>query len=323
MPGIQASSEVIKFMASFSSLREHCDDDPLCLADLVSSDAGVKSVCYEVWWAAHILRMNERRRRELFASPVDPKFLETWRDFEARYESTLSNIWLSDLFLDVGSATAPIGSEAERQWEFADGEATCQAQAIEDAIDFARDQVADDWREFPDGFREGIEDGAAGWERLKQDAGFDLRGVLRRRSLVPFVLVPRHVASKQGSSDVISLLRNLQQAHDAFVFGTPFAALALMRSILEAVLRDHYGADGVDLSARINRAKPQLPRAANASALHRLRRIGNAVLHLNPLKGEELPRYSAEEFEREIVALLFVLRALIEGAPQRAARAGR
>ena len=40
------------------------------------------------------------------------------------------------------------------------------------------------------------------------------------------------------------MLTNLQQAHDAFVYGAHYAALALMRSIMEAVLRDHYGAEG-------------------------------------------------------------------------------
>jgi uncharacterized protein DUF4145 len=51
--------------------------------------------------------------------------------------------------------------------------------------------------------------------------------------------------------------------------------LALMRSILEAVLRDHYGAEGEDLSERINQAR-QLPSGASVAALHRLRKLANA-----------------------------------------------
>jgi hypothetical protein len=75
-------------------------------------------------------------------------------------------------------------------------------------------------------FRECIEDAMAAWQRLKHDAGFDLQGVFRRRELIPFVLVPRHVAAKHGSAEALSMLKNLQQAHDAFVFGAPFARLS-------------------------------------------------------------------------------------------------
>jgi hypothetical protein len=53
------------------------------------------------------------------------------------------------------------------------------------ALDFALDHGTQDWRDFPERLREGIEDGMAAWERLKRDAGFDLRGVFRRRELAP------------------------------------------------------------------------------------------------------------------------------------------
>ena len=72
-----------------------------------------------------------------------------------------------------------------------------------------------------------------------------------------------------------------RQAHEAFVFGAHFSALALMSSIIEVVLRDYYGAEGDDLSERITNSRNPLPSAANASALHRLRIIANSVLHLD------------------------------------------
>jgi hypothetical protein len=124
-------------------------------------------------------------------------------------------------------------------------------RAIEDAIQFTFETAP--YHDYDKEFLAGIEDAMAAWQRLKHDAGFDLQGVFRRRELVPFVLVPRHVAAKHGSAQALSMLKNLQQAHDAFIFGASLAALALMRSILEAVLRDHYGAEGEDLSERINK----------------------------------------------------------------------
>jgi hypothetical protein len=110
------------------------------------------------------------------------------------------------------------------------------------------------------------------------------------------------------------MLKNLQQAHDAFVFGATYAALALMRSIMEAVLRDHYDAVGKDLSELIRSARSRLPRGANEAALHRLRKLANAVLHLDLEKDEGLPAMDDARLEKEIIWLLFVLRELIEGA---------
>ena len=110
------------------------------------------------------------------------------------------------------------------------------------------------------------------------------------------------------------MLKNLQHAHDAFVYGATYAALTLMRSIMEAVLRDHYHAEGKDLSERIRNARGRLPRGANEAALHRLRKLANVILHLNREKDECLPTMDEARLEKEIVSLLFVLRALIEGA---------
>jgi hypothetical protein len=159
-----------------------------------------------------------------------------------------------------------------------------------------------------------MEDGAVAWDRLRKDFGFDLRGVFRRRALVPFVLVPRHVVAKHASANEPSFVKNLQQAQEAFIFGTPYAALALMRSIMEAVLRDHYRAQGNDLVERINNARA-LPPAANLAALHRLRKLANAILHLDGERDEGLANMDLPRLEKEIISLLFVLRDLIEGAP--------
>ena len=76
------------------------------------------------------------------------------------------------------------------------------------------------------------------------------------------------------------------------------------------------GAEGKDLEERINQARKRLPSGANAAALHRLRRLANAILHLNPEKDEGLPKIEPIQLEKEIVSLLFVLRALIEATPQ-------
>ncbi len=309
------SAEVIKFMALFNKLKDWSDDDPEGLFDFAAGDESVKDLCVELVFVAHFLKMNERRARLVFAAPVDPAFIASWRDYEERYQSVVSDVWLSDMFPGLASPEPARVPSADLQWEKADAEAGEQAGGIKEAIDFAQFNADQEyrWLDQPD-FIERVEEGIAAWERLKQDTGFDLQGVFRRRALVPFVLVPRQIAAKHGSAETLSMLKNLQQAHDAFVFGATYAALALMRSIMEAVLRDHYRAKGKDLSERIRNARGRLPPGANEGALHRLRKLANVILHLDPEKDEGLLKMDEVRLEKEIVSLLFVLRALIEGA---------
>lgn len=312
MAGSKDTVEVVKFLALFAKLKDLSNDEPGKLPKLAEDDEDIKENCKQLSWTAFLLKMNERRHRQLFAAPVDPAFVTEWRDFEERFEPVLSNIELTDLLKGLGNVERREGLKADVLWEIADDDAREQASAIEGAIDFAQDQASQDWRDFPDGFIEAIEDGMAAWQRLKREVGFDLRGIFRRRELIPFVLVPRPVAAKYGS-ETVSLFNNLQQAHDAFIFGTPFAALGLMRSVLEATLRDHYRIPGRNLDQCIKNADRLLPPGANTVALHRLQRLANAVLHLKE-RDQPMPKIEDAKLEKEIVSLLYVLRALIEGA---------
>jgi hypothetical protein len=309
------SPEVIKFTSVFAKLKNWSDDDSAGLPSLAARDKAVMQVCDELFWAAHNLEVNERRRRQLFAEPVDDKFLNAWRDYEARYQSTLAGIVLSELLDDLGLGAPSVSPSADFKWENADYEAKEQAHGIDNAIDFSKTNAEQDWRwdEELEAFNEKIKEGVAAWERLRADTGLDLQGIFRRRALIPFVLVPRRVAAKYGTAEAHSMLNTLQEAHDTFVFGTFYAALALMRSIMEAVLRDHYRVDGKDLRDRICNARNRLPRGANEAALHRLRKLANAVLHLDRENDQGLPKLDKVKLEKEIVSLLFVLRALIEG----------
>lgn len=309
------SVEVIKFMTLFARLKDWCDDAPDELADLAKSDSSVRDLAVELSLAATFLKMNERRHKALFAAPVDPAFVKAWRDYEAHYEAVLTDIWISDFLPELESIEPSHVVKADLLWENANSEAKTQASCIDAAIDFAQTNAdqEDRWIDNPDYISE-IQDGIAAWERLSKDTGFDLQGVFRRRALVPFVLVPRQIAAKHGSAETLSMLRNLQQAHDAFVFGATYAALALMRSIMEAVLRDHYRAEGTDINERIRNARGRLPPGASEVALQRLRKQANAILHLDREKDEGLANMDDVRLEKEIVSLLFVLRALIEGA---------
>lgn len=308
------SPEVVEFMTQFARLKLYSDDAPDDLTDLAANDSSVKDLCTQLSFTAHFLQMNERRARLLFAGPADPAFLTAWRDYEERYEAVISDIWLSDLLPELGNNDPSRVAKANLQWQNADDDAAEQASGIAGVIEFAEFKVnqEDQWTGQTD-FSEFIREGIAAWDRLERDTGFDLRGVFRRRALIPFVLVPRHVATKYGCSEKLSMFKNLKQAHDSFVFGATYAALALMRSIMEAMLRDYYRVEGKDLNHRIRNARHCLPPGVNEVALQRLRKLANAILHLEREKDEGLHNMDEAHLEKEIVSLLFVLRALIEG----------
>lgn len=316
------SAEVVEFLTLYSRLKDWCDDEPDAIFQLAISDKKFKDVCIEVLNAAERLHASEQRHRHLFAAPVDPKFLLAWRDFEARYEHILVANWITFVFNNEGaivSDKSQRSTSAVLKWENADLNAKIAADLIEKVIGYARVQAFDDKEALDPDYsmsaEEAVEMAIDYWEGLTDEIGFNLADVFRRRRLVPFVFFPRHIAARHGLSEKTSIYQSLQQAHDAFIFGVPFAALALMRSIMETVLRYHYDAQGNDLSERINSVRRFLPTGANEASLHRLRKLANAVLHGSADSGEML-KLEPHQLEREILSLLFVLRALIEGVPQ-------
>lgn len=304
------SEEVIKFMALFQKLQDWTDDNANDLEKNAAGDQGLERLCLNLHFAANDLLREERRQPRLFSAPVNPKFIGAWRAYEERYASPIVGIFLRDLGLDTSQSPVENKSRADSHWEAADDEAKDQAKAIQGAINFAYDQATQDGRDFgEDSFCESIEGGKAAWNRLTTEAGFDLRGVFRRRELVPFVLIPTHVSNLHGSAEKLSLLTLLHAANEAFIFGVHLALLALMRSILEMVLKNHYRATGKDLAELITNCR-RLPRDVLKSDLHQLRQLANDILHFNKEQNRLPP-----DFEKETLRLLFVLRALIEGVP--------
>lgn len=314
------SGEVIEFMTLFKRLKYWCDDAPEELADLAKTDASVKDLCNRLYAVAQDLHRVETSEPASFTAPVSPDLVDSWRDYEQRYELTLFEIesW------DAGTRFIefpPGFFDSDLRWLAADAigaEYAMNIGAMVLAAEILADQANSVLSRLPNGNSDEdpptIQKGLEAWKRLTETVGLDLRGVLRRRQLVPFVMIPRHVAKKYGSAERLSMLRNLEQAHYAFVFGATHAALGLMRSIMESVLRDHYRAEGKDLNERIRNARSRLPPGANEAALHRLRKLANAILHLDREKGEGLPITVDVHLEKETVSLLFVLRDLIEGA---------
>ena len=303
---------VVRFLRLYDKLRDMCDDNPAHVEELAREDEGFKKICRDLSSLAAWFSVAERSQRSLYAAPVDPKFVGTWRDFEERFSSVLARISLEALGFVRLDPAGEVSDEYEVALDHAEDAARESAWAIQSVIDFAEeklDELEDDDCDAED--VEQIQLGLSEWKELPLTLGLNLRSVLTRRRLVPFVLIPRHVADKHGPAEPLSLLEHLRQAQEAFIFGAPLAALALVRSVLELVLRIHYGThENLELKDQIDSVRG-LPPKVNRTDLHNIRRLANAILHFK--KCVSIP----EDIEHQMVKHLGVLQRLIEGAPPR------
>jgi hypothetical protein len=341
-------SDAEHFMACFSELRSRCRDRPEDLSALTAAHGEMLELCRDLNDVAQRLHASELAYAEAHTGPTSPAFIETWRVYVARFEASVLRSLLSHSEGLEALSFSTVGNLSPRgSWLAADAAATQLELQLHVMRDFARrfrlsiDEANkavryrvptpdDDLRD------SGLERTQAGEACVDADVaeegqsldplgsfvstvGLEPRGLWRRRVLLPFVLVPRHVSARQGASRPAAMLMNLEEAQRAFVFGAPFAALAMMRSLMETVLRDEYQIEGRDLADRINAARPILPLGCSADALHQIRMMANAALHSNPQGtfGSDLlnriVNSGEQEFELAIVRLLGALRALIEG----------
>ncbi len=354
MSELTDSPEVQAFMAAFQKLRNFVDDAPDLIVSKARENNSLQGLCHDVLEAANQLRIEEHSRRELYSSPTNPAFLATWQEYNSKYSGAvgqvayiLFNIGGHKIFgpaLDEHRRAAlwkeyeaiewkgeeerfrgspweyywgGVEKSLETRWRESDEEASADAYAIDEVIEEARISIK---ASVGDGttdeeYQERVRSGIAAWRRLVNEVGFDLAGVFRRRQLVPFVMIPRHVSGHYGKADPLSLMARLQQAHEAFVYGVPLGALAIMRSILEIILRKHYQLGDGTLNKLIETAATNdlFPNEIRLKQIQLLLKLGNDAVHPNPEKLHMVP-----DVEKEVLFLLFILRTLIERTPNNA-----
>lgn len=296
-------------MTMFEKLRSLVGDDPDEVIPLSREDKSVQKLCNDLFLEEFFLRDSERTERQLFSAPVNKKFIQVWRDYEDRYDKPVSDAFFINSGLDVSDLESDEISEDAGRWQNADEAAAYQLKCLSIVLHHIRDR-SDNGELYDDEFKETIDEALKTWVHLRQRVGLNIREIFRRRELIPFILVPEHVAKKHGHTEKLSLFAYLQQAQDAFILGVPFAAYALMRSLLELVLSKHYPAFGDKLEKLIDSCH-KLPEKVSKVDLHRIRYLGKDILHFN----KDTIRLPANE-EKEIIRLFNVLRRLIENAPQ-------
>lgn len=340
-------SEAEEFMALFAELRKRCCDRPEDLEELAAANADILNLCRDLNAVAQKLQASEMSDALAYTSPTSPVLVNAWRSYNWYYGiGVFRAVLFGDGNVDMVPNTDAFGPEFK--WQTSALEAMRMHRdlmimryfAEEHQLHFDEDARAIRYKlptigDLVEGqigiYCEDSEskaefDGADTWychsviAHLTETVGLDPKEAIRRRMLLPFVLVPRHVAARQGASHPGTMLTSLEEAHRAFVFGASFAALAMMRSIIEVVLRDEYKIRDGDLKDRIETAREILPPGCSAESLHQIRMMANATLHANPHGNPGTDRLNRlvnsgdQEFELEMVRLMGVLRALIEGA---------
>jgi hypothetical protein len=318
------SIEVIKFMALFARLKTFVDDDPTDLVSDAIRDESVRDLCEKLGSVAGILRLAEGEHPEFFSSPVDPGFIATWRDYERRYSDAVE--WISCCVLlrslgiidDDGGVVADLSGDRlprptmEEAWQSCDSSAVYTLEKVKDVLVFMANEVESDvWDDREDQLQE-LEGGLAAWKHLIGAVGLDLQGILRRRGMVPFVLVPRKIGNQQGSSERTALMLNLQEAQNAFVNGTLTASVVLLRATVEVVLKEHHKAMGKDLTEMIDSMRNRLPSGVTVRELHELRSLANRLLHAQRRDADDRLDHGVRDHELKVVKLLVMVRALVE-----------
>ena len=307
------SPPVLQFLLLFAKLKYWTDDDPKHLLSSFDTDDGLQRVVRTLNEAAEELRDAELRDRQLFSRPTDPRFITMWRDYETRFEPAVAR--LLSIFRDGPVLKVPMKETEDERWERANFLANELLDEISDGITEAasRSGVTDPSQ--LSNYQRNIEFYFEHLSDLHNLLGFDIRGAYRRRLLMPFTLVPRHVSKDYGNTDRVSLFVNLQQANDAFILGAPFGCLVLLRSIVEGVLRDHYRATGKDGDELINSVR-RLPSGVTRDVLHNIRMMANSVVHMKSDDRVLMPKlHEQKEFELKLFHFINATRALLEGAP--------
>lgn len=332
------SEEVAVFLAMFEQLEKCCEGSPKNLGELSATTRSVLELCEKLYAVSTSLRVAELSTPEAFSFPSNVGFQKKWRRYEEQYEQVIFSIVRKNSVAE-NPVRVPIGQmHPDLRWMVADVIARVHSLKLQSlvlmSVAFPEETKQRLRNMFPDS---SDEEGSAedAWRALTESAGLDPILVLRRRQLIPFVLVPRQGRDKTGIT--AKLLRNLENAQRSFVFGATLAALVLMRSIMESALRDCYKVRGAKLEQKIDNAAVHFPAGVTAHALHRLRKLANQIVHLGSesrshrssqddiwiqrmstalYREVDVSETNAERWlEVEVVYLLGVLRKLVEGAP--------
>ena len=314
-----------RFLEVFGDLKSLTDDDPDCLSWRWKEDKNLESMISEL---NALTRDFERTIDEAkawspmkFFAPPHSNFLEGFDEYNRRYRGAIdrasseaSSAKLDELLESGRRALAEKSSrngvsaeidEAEDDdvdyWNYWTPEkfdplkhdAFSKVELLFDYLAEKRgDPDVSKGKYYPDdpNLDDFINSGLGAWEYINRDIGANLPAISARLKKLPWPEIPRHVWDSHGRKKLFSVFRLLEEAHKAYVFGLPLAALAMCRPITEKLLEQHYvRMTSSNLNDLIDQAEERYPWIKREN-LHDKQHIANDILHANRRARPHHPR---------------------------------
>jgi hypothetical protein len=333
-------SELGAFVSTFRKLKEWTDECPERIIEFAERDGSIGSLCFDMMNCYLDLALSIDKSGIVIRDGVDVTFIRNMREFEKLYKFSVEKAsfnylktWGKIFGLDRDDGFKDLWKQAnfiingmdnisskcnEDQWLFFHKSGKELQQRIITQLTAANNWLKGNEIKTPyksDGSPLGVTaiDDLL-W--LIDDFHLDIGTAFRRKSLLPDIYIPAHVSDRFHNQEKAALYDYLEQASKAFIFGSAAGSIALLRSVVELVLSEHYRSSGRELSELIDNAQG-LPKNASASQLHRLRKMANAILHVPIPRGPGTDEIEERRSELDTLALINLVRELIEGAPLR------
>jgi hypothetical protein len=290
------------FLLAYRQLINIASNDPDNLAARAKADSRLQTACEKVEKAAFSIFIAERYSDTRFAHDIPKAEIEAINDYDNRWRRAVgeTNPFMRDI---LRMTKKPPARDPDRE-RIADAieEGEHLSSKFEALIDHARDHTTDD----PDTeFWEWAFDALSVWDGLRTRTQFNLRDILARLELVPFVRIPSEVSRAHGSAEAVSLFQRLHDAQQAFVFGCYLSCAAMQRAILEDILPP-----GDKVPRRIDNANLTLP---VKKRLHEISLFARDVLHAD--RRNQVQGLQRAEMILKLVRGLRTLKELIEAGP--------
>lgn len=299
-----------QFRLNFEQLKSACNSNPQTLVTFFQEKPKFIELARNLKQVADLIdRVSTFRKLH---PHVSPEFIQDWKDYHYKWKSQVEYVFItnavlsSGLFVESGFRPRTYDEFKKNTGNIADVEPPDPynddsfdpqnhdgGSAIWQMVDLVgyqgqsrRDRAMDEADDFiANTYLIGVE----AIEYLENVIGIDIARVFDRWNKLPPVFVPRHVSNKHGLTEKGSLFALFEEAVRAYIVGAPGAAIAMCRSLLEMVLRDHYLAgetsDQDSLYDVINLAVARYDHL-HANKLHSLRMDANNVLHRFAVTGK-------------------------------------
>jgi hypothetical protein len=230
------SSRLQTFLSLFAGLKATTGNKPNAMTpfDQTTEEVRAAATRLDGFLAESNIESEIFHGADKMVAHVPEQFENAWKEFKRVWEPRLNYLVMCDIDPDwprdyeehlkiyEQSDVIPDARDDKFIPEFHDGPA-----AIRQALDYLQDH---------DECRAGL----AALKYLVDTVGLDLVAIMERWQKVPLVFMPKHLAPLQQMSPSGPLTELFDDAVRAYVCGSPAAAFAMCRALLETVLKQSY-----------------------------------------------------------------------------------